>query len=63
MKAQAAAGGLMGDSRRNRAQKLTLIGLYSPFLMANQGSKGGGGPLSSLGGLGCDVIASLISDS
>ena len=29
------------------------MGLYSPFLIANQGSKGGGGPLSSLGGFGC----------
>lgn len=37
----------------------TLMGLYSPFLMANQGSNGGGGPFSSLGGLGCKKIALL----
>ena len=35
------------------------MGLYSPFLMANQGSNGGGGPFSSLGGLGCKKIALL----
>lgn len=32
----------------------TLMGLTSPFLIANQGSKGGGGPFSSFGGLGCN---------
>ena len=40
----------------------TLMGLTSPFLIANQGSKGGGGPFSSFGGLGCNDTALLISD-
>jgi len=40
----------------------TLMGLTSPFLIANQGSKGGGGPFSSFGGLGCNDTKVSFSD-
>ncbi len=50
---QADPSGTTHVSADEKGSQHTLMGLYSPFLMVNQGSKGGGGPLSSLGGLGC----------